>query len=62
MGMTAQGPSGRCAPALLLLRLSLFALPLSPSLAAASEPPPAALRAGHAASSLPAAAAASRTR
>ncbi|NXC87755.1 OFUT2 fucosyltransferase, partial [Cercotrichas coryphoeus] len=45
-----------------LLLLALAALALLPCPAAASEPPPAALRAGHAASSLPAAAAAPRTR
>ncbi|NXU63862.1 OFUT2 fucosyltransferase, partial [Horornis vulcanius] len=45
-----------------LLLLGLASLTLPPPPAAASEPPPAALRAGHAISSLPAAAAAPRTR
>ncbi|XP_061858497.1 GDP-fucose protein O-fucosyltransferase 2 isoform X2 [Colius striatus] len=55
-GMAARG-RGRCLPPLLL---GLAALALPPP--AVAQPPPAALRAGHGASSLPAAAAAPRTR
>ncbi|KAM6260199.1 LOW QUALITY PROTEIN: GDP-fucose protein O-fucosyltransferase 2 [Spheniscus humboldti] len=59
-GMAEQGPGCRLLLPPLLLLLGLAALALSPP--AAAQPPPAALRAGHAASSLPAAAAAPRTR
>ncbi|KAM9630034.1 LOW QUALITY PROTEIN: GDP-fucose protein O-fucosyltransferase 2-like [Morphnus guianensis] len=58
-GMAAQGRGRRLLPPPLLL-LGLAALALLPP--SAAQPPPVALRAGHAASSLPAAAAAPRTR
>ncbi|KAM6080290.1 LOW QUALITY PROTEIN: GDP-fucose protein O-fucosyltransferase 2 [Theristicus caerulescens] len=60
-GMAAQGPGGRLLPPPPLLLLGLAALAFPPP-AVAQPPPPAAFRAGHAASSLPAAAAVPRTR